>query len=71
MQRGELPTADDYEALIPVFAVLTDRRFVTSENSAQFEEHALMPSRSDCPAELNRSKDRIDQEGADDIAWSL
>ena len=44
---------------------------VPSEDSAQFEEHSLMPGRSDRSTDLNRSEYRIDHECGDDIARSL
>ena len=44
---------------------------VRSENSAQFEEHSLMPRRSNGSPKLNRSKYCIDEDCANDITGSL
>jgi hypothetical protein len=44
---------------------------VPSEDSAQFEEHPLMPGRSDRPTQLNRPKYRIDYKCGNDIARCL
>jgi len=44
---------------------------VPSEDSAQFEEHSLMPGSSDRPTDLNRPKYRIGHECGNHIAWSL